>query len=288
MAYAIDGDSVVVSSSALPTGAATAAKQLADNHQVQVSASALPTGAATSAKQLADNHQVIVSASALPTGAATAAKQLPDGHNVVVSGPIIAPSNPTAAYGASGVRVIIGPTDPISNIPVFMPYDHHQIHEGEAWHYDSYVVNLASGTSYDIVFTVPNITIPAGISVVERVPHLRYSIDTTDLATAFLYEAPTVTGGTGTAASWINFERNGTYTAKTTILLAPTVTAVGTLIDSEYFMQAAVGQVSGGGSGGTVEEFMLKNNTKYLFRITSGAAGCDIHTDFFMYEDLGV
>lgn len=109
---------------ALPTGAATAAKQLPDGHNVTVdnvslavtgtfypgtqpvSAATLPlpTGAATSAKQLADGHNVTVdnaslavtgtfypgtqpvSAAALPlpTGAATAAKQLADGHNVTV------------------------------------------------------------------------------------------------------------------------------------------------------------------------------------------------------------
>lgn len=230
-------------------------------------------------------YAIVSDESVLPTGAATAAKQLADGHNVVVSGPIIAPSNPTAAFGASGVRVIIGPTDPISNIPVFMPYDHHQLHEGEAWHFDNYVLNLANGSSYDIVFTVPNITIPAGISVVERVPHLRYQVEANDLATVNLYEAPTVTAATGTAASWVNFERNGTYTAQTTILLAPTITNVGTLIDTVRFITANPRSTN---AGGTVEEFVLKNNTKYLFRVTSGSAGCDINTDFFMYEDLGV
>jgi len=201
---------------------------------------------------------------------------------------VVSPSNPTTGYGTDGLRVIIGPTDPISNIPVFIPFDHHQIHEGEAWHYDNYIANLASAATYDIVFTVPNITIPAGIAAVERCPHLRFEVKANDLATVFLYEAPTVTGGTGSAGAWTNFERNGTYTAKTTILLAPTVTGVGTLIDSEYFIAAAVGLSGGGGSGGSTEEFILKNNTKYLYRITSGANGCDIHTNFFMYEDLGV
>ena len=52
-----------VSSSTLPTGASTSAKQLADDHNVTVS-NMIPdveTGLATSAKQLADNHQVTVS-----------------------------------------------------------------------------------------------------------------------------------------------------------------------------------------------------------------------------------
>jgi hypothetical protein len=200
---------------------------------------------------------------------------------------VVAPSTPTAAYGTDGLRVIIGPTDIISNLPVTIPYDHHQIHEGEAWHFDSYVANLASGSSYDIVFTVPNIAITGPLtSAVLACPHFRYEVQANDLAQVFLYEAPTVTAATGTAASWVNFERNGTYTAKTTILLAPTITAVGTLIDSEYFMSLAEGKSTG--SGGSVEEFVFKNNTKYLYRVTSGNNGCDIHTNFFMYEDLGV
>ncbi len=55
---------VTASALPLPTGAATAAKQLADNHNVVVTATALPTGAATSAKQLADNHNVVVTSCA--------------------------------------------------------------------------------------------------------------------------------------------------------------------------------------------------------------------------------
>ena len=47
----------------------------------------LPTGAATEAKQLADNHNVTVSnmIPAVETGLATSALQLPDDHNVTVS-----------------------------------------------------------------------------------------------------------------------------------------------------------------------------------------------------------
>ena len=43
---------VTSTSTVLPTGAATSAKQLANGHSVAVASSALPTGASTSAKQL--------------------------------------------------------------------------------------------------------------------------------------------------------------------------------------------------------------------------------------------
>ena len=84
----------------LPTGAATSAKQLADNHNVTVSNP--PTGFATSANQLPDGHEVEVNnlpteyplptsqvttltPPAAITGFATSAKQLADNHQVSVS-----------------------------------------------------------------------------------------------------------------------------------------------------------------------------------------------------------
>jgi len=185
-------------------------------------------------------------------------------------------------------NVQIGPGDPISNIPVFMPYDHHQIHEGETWHWDVKIDNLAAAATYDIVFTVPVITPGAGESIIVRCPHFRYSAEANDLCSFLFYEGPTVTGATGTAKTPINLERNGSYTPKLAILDQPTVTVVGTLIDAEYTITPAVGVSSGGGTVDAVNEFVLKSNTKYLFRVTSGSNGCDIHVDFHWYEDLGV
>jgi hypothetical protein len=151
-----------------------------------------------------------------------------------------------------------------------------------------YIANLASGASRDIVLTVPNITIPVGEPTVVRMPHFRYAIDVNDLCNAFFYEGPTVTAATGTPATPLNYERNGSYTVKLAILDAPTITAAGTLIDSVYFQTASTPQAKVADAGGTPHEFVLKNNTKYLFRVTSGADGCDIHVTFDWYEDLGV
>lgn len=75
----------------LPTGAATSAKQLDDNHQVTVSNPTTDpeTGLATSAKQLANDHDVNVSNQI--SGFATLAKQLADNHNVTISNPTTDP-----------------------------------------------------------------------------------------------------------------------------------------------------------------------------------------------------
>ena len=74
-----DTQPVSAASLPLPTGAATAAKQLPDNHQVTVS------NQITQPTTPSDTQPVSVASLPLPTGAATAAKQLPNNHDVAVS-----------------------------------------------------------------------------------------------------------------------------------------------------------------------------------------------------------
>jgi hypothetical protein len=196
-------------------------------------------------------------------------------------------STPAAAYSGRAQRVLIGPTDIISNLPVVIDYDHHQLHEGEVFRW-SYLdtTGLASGSSLDIVFTVPNITITGPLtSAVLACPHFRFEVIADSYSQAYLYEGPTVTGGTGTARTPIAMERNGTYTPKLAILEAPTVTGVGTLLWQGVIF---TGKTSAGSTDTPLTEFVLKNNTTYLFRFTSRTAGCKFLLRFVWYEDLGV
>lgn len=222
------------------------------------------------------------------TPAATANRwpvQITDGTNL---GVLVSPSEPaaTAAWAEKGLRVLIGPTDRISNIPVVLLYDHHQLHEGEIFRW-SYVntAGLNTGSSEYMVFTVPNITIPSGFNEVTLCPHLRWEVVTDSYAQAFLYEGPTVTGGTGTSRTPIAMERNGTYTPKLTILEKPTVTVDGTLLWQGLLFTT---KNSAGSSASADTEFVLKNNTKYAFKFTSGTNGCKFLLRFVWYEDLGV
>ena len=79
---------------------------------VDVQASALPTGAATSAKQLPNDHDVTVSnmIPAVETGLATSALQLADGHNVTVDNTSGAPVPITEVVGTgiNGGDVAVG------------------------------------------------------------------------------------------------------------------------------------------------------------------------------------
>lgn len=55
---------------------------------------------------------------------------------------LVDPSFMNAEWNTKGLRVLIGPTDVISNMPVFQLYDHHQIHEGETWRWSTWVLSL--------------------------------------------------------------------------------------------------------------------------------------------------
>lgn len=187
-----------------------------------------------------------------------------------------------ANTGVYGLRVYGGPTDPISDIPVHIDFDHHQVHEGETWRWSVYTASLASGNSKDIQLVVPNITITS--SAVLQCPHFRFEVVCTDLANAYFYEAPTISVA-GTDRTPLNLERNGSYTVKLGIKEDPTVTGVGTQLWQGLLTAS---KTNAGAISNPGHEFVLKNNTTYLFRVTSGAAGNKVLIRLVWYEDAGV
>ena len=79
-----------------------------------------------------------------------------------------------------------------------------------------------------------------------------------------LYEAVT-TSNNGTTLDVFNRDRNSGSTATIIAFHTPTVTGTGTRIRCWH---AGSGRNFGGGDRGS-HEFILKQNTKYLFRITN-------------------
>lgn len=219
-------------------------------------------------------------------GGGTSTVSLGGGSSTVsLSGPLATASWTGQAWSGSGVRVLMGPTDLISNLPVFVDYDHHQLHEGEIFRWSVYVSSLGNGSSKDIRLTVPNITIPAGQSPVGLCPHFRFEVVASDSATAQFYEGVTFSGN-GNTRTPVPMERNGTYTPKLAIGEDPTVDVLGTTLIWQGLLTGT--KSSAGGTDHSVTEFILKNNTSYLFRVTSGGAGNKVLIRFVWYEDLGV
>jgi hypothetical protein len=169
------------------------------------------------------------------------------------------------------LQVQIGPGDTISNIPVVIDYEHHQIHEGES--YLSFDEQLAIATA-----TVKySIDVPAGIE-----PHMIVSIDAYNgSAICRLWHTATYTGGTPLAKN--NRNRNSSNVAAITIKTGVTS------IDGTQFESLLGGTgKSGGGSNRNMSEFILHSGTTYRVDIEGLDAGVKVITRFYWYEDLGV
>lgn len=179
--------------------------------------------------------------------------------------------------------VQIGPGDVISNLPVVIEYDHHQIHEGETWQYQSF--GTLNAATRDIRISVPALT------ATTRTPHLIPEVicDCTS-ATLYLYEGTTWTaGGTDDSANIRNRNRNVTVPAvpNTKIYIAGgtalTVNALGTLIWNGYIFTNKAASIA----DRMMAEWDLAASKEYLFRVTTvGNGTCLIRLHF--YEDLGV
>lgn len=179
--------------------------------------------------------------------------------------------------GIKGTRVYIGPTDPISDIPVIIELGHHHLHEGETHQFTSAPAALSSGASLNYRVVVGDL-IPT-----TRTPHFLIEVDATAETWIYLYEAPT-TSANGTQQTVYNRNRNSVTVPNATIWLGPTVTADGNLL-STWIVGA--GKKTGGGSRESLE-WDLKANTVYLIRITAKATGDNVCSRMIWYEDLGV
>ena len=213
-----------------------------------------PSGALTT-------ESAVVS-SALPTGAATALKQSDGSQKAqIVDGSGNIPAVIAGANtGVKGLRVYGGPTDPISDIPVHIDYNHHQNHEGEAYQWTAKFA-LTQNVARHIRISVPNLT------ATTHTPHFLIEVMSTEITDIVLYEGTTWTA-VGAEQTTNNRNRNSTNVSGTKIYLtgtpALTVNAQGTEITRWYLSPAKVMT--------TVDErneWILKTSTEYDLVLTS-------------------
>lgn len=183
----------------------------------------------------------------------------------------------------NALQVQIGPGDPISNLPVMVLLEHHQIHEGETWDY--VYINTAQTGTKDFRIVVPAVT------PTTRTPHVVAEVlcDST-LTRTYWYEGTTWTaGGVDDSANIFNRNRNVAGSPGTKIYIAGgtalTVNTLGTLFTQGILFAgknaAAVAESR------SATEWDLKASTEYLFRVTV-AASSNLSVRFSFYEDGGV
>ncbi len=175
----------------------------------------------------------------------------------------------------SALNVQIGPGDPVSNIPIFIDFEHHQVHEGETYKAIDAQPGLGTAT-VKYAFVVPS------YSPTVRAPHLLIEVDTYNgSARVDLYEGASFTGGT--SMTRYNRNRNSLDVPAASALTGVTSTTE-TLIDSFY--------VGGGnkiaGSNRQSSEWVTRANTTYRIDVDGLLAGTEAVVSFNWYEDLGV
>jgi len=161
-------------------------------------------------------------------------------------------------YGQVGNNLLVSvdQVEQTTNSLKVIDYAHAELHGG-----DHFIIRLntliSKNGTYDILFITPN-TIRWS-HFVPGVESLSSSVSAT------LYESPTTTAN-GTAIPIRNRNRN-TGDGNNTLLAfhTPTVTSVGTTILGSVIIGSGKNT---GGSTRDSEEFILKQNTKYLLRIT--------------------
>lgn len=152
-------------------------------------------------------------------------------------------------------------------------YEHYAVHLGSSFSVSEYATVGAAATREYILVT-PSSTAWA---------HLVWEIQGTLVTTIAFYEDAT-TSDNGTAITSINRNRNSIAVSGVSIYHTPTLTGDGNLIYTEKFGVTSGNQIRIGGKSRAAQEIVLKQNTKYLLRITSGTAGNVISTNARWYD----
>ena len=173
------------------------------------------------------------------------------------------------------------PVDTMTGALSTIDIAHHEIHEGETYQISHQGVKN-DGQTISAYLQTPNINTWA---------HILLNWSSGGAAFGRIYEAPTITANTGTSAVAYNRNRNSANTSmvlnNATVPVAgacstdATKTGDGTIIYTEY---AGAGKQEGA-MAREDHEFILKQNTKYLFEVESDAAGIQLSLNITWYEE---
>ena len=171
--------------------------------------------------------------------------------------------------------VRIAYVDPITHTLMTIDYVHHEIHEGDHFLYtDAVTLGEAGVQNYHI--TTPNTT---------KWAHMIFVVDGSAITQVELYEGTDKAGDTDVVAG--NSNRNSTTAATLVIKKGLTGgTSDGTRLHI-YKGGSATNQSRGEAGTRNDEELILKQNTKYILRITSGTASnlCNVRMSWYEHTN---
>jgi len=135
------------------------------------------------------------------------------------------------------------------------------VHDGLAFSYSINATGLANGATVSFLFRT-------GAKQV-HFDGLGLDVSQAPVSVMF-YESPTVTSA-GTLQTSRRRNRSNANVSLSTIYLAPTVSAVGTLLDTQLIVSASSGSNKVAGSAEVDGGWVLKANTDYYFTVTNSS-----------------
>ena len=159
-------------------------------------------------------------------------------------------SNAIHVYNSTLVSAVDGKTTALKMIE----YEHHEIHGGSSFT-TSYKADISNGANLDLLVVTSDTT---------KWAHLTYEMDVELETDILIYEGVTATAGDAVVA--YNRDRNSLTAATVVVTSTPTSITPGTTLIRSYHLGS--GRSLGGGARAT-HEFILKQNTKYLIRLTN-------------------
>jgi hypothetical protein len=175
--------------------------------------------------------------------------------------------------GASDFYYVV--LDATTNGLVFLTHSHHQVHDGKHFVYTD-AVTLANLGTQDYMITTPNTTTWA---------HMNFNLDGSAITQWQLYEASDKTGTTLQTVG--NNNRNSDNAATVTIHKGTSGgTTDGTQIHI-YKSGSSSAIARTGTDAGNNEEIILRQNTKYILRVTSGTNDnlTNVRLEWYEMED---
>lgn len=179
----------------------------------------------------------------------------------------------SALYGRNNGKVVPLIADKSSSALVSIDFAHHEIHEGDHYFIKNFTIISGSGV-LDFLAVTPNTT---------KWAHMLVQFSFEAEANIVIYEGAT-TSADGSAVISYNRNRNSANTAAVILYTGPTVTTTGTQI-SAY--KTGSGKLTGGESRASAE-LILKQNTKYLIRVTNDTVSnnwVDYLADWYEHTD---
>ena len=152
--------------------------------------------------------------------------------------------------------------DPATEALMCIDYAHHEIHVGSHFKTGKHTTLINTGEVIELLFLTPNTL---------KWAHWQLTAQTTGACTIELFE-DTVTSDNGIVNPIWNRNRNSIKAPTVQVFHTPVITSDGTKFSEKWVGSSGFKENVGGEQRGD-SEFVLKQNTKYLVRITAEADG---------------